>query len=261
MRPKRMFDKPIFALMFALIFSLMSAATARTVEKTATATADATADASIRAALKQRFAARFPGYAIGEVQSTPLAGVYEIALQGELLYSDASGRYVLQGALIDLDTRTDLTAQRMAKLTEVAFDALPLHAAVTQVRGTGQRKIAIFEDPNCGYCKQFHRTLEGFDDITIYSLMLPVLAPDSREKSEAILCAPDAVATLRGWMLDAKRPAPAPAPCTTHIDDVLAFARQHNIRGTPAIYFADGTRANGALSAEQLTQRLAGQGN
>jgi len=218
------------------------------------------AEATIKATLKQRFATRFPDYTIGQINTTPLPGIYEVSVQGELLYADASGRYLFQGALIDLDTRTDLTAQRMEKLNQVDFNALPLHAAITQIRGNGQRKIVIFEDPNCGYCKQFHHTLEGFDDITIHSLMYPILAPDSRAKSEAILCAPDAVAALRGWMLQARLPVPAnPQTCTTHIDTILAFGKQQNLRGTPAIFFEDGSHVAGALNAEQLRLRLAGQ--
>jgi len=253
--------KWIFAVMVAAAAALPVYAQnpARTSAQVATQT-PTDAEATIKAALKQRFTTRFPDYSIGSISATPLAGIYEISVQGELLYADASGRYLFQGALIDLDTRTDLTAQRMEQLNRIDFNALPLHAAITQVRGNGQRKIAIFEDPNCGYCKQFHRTLEGFDDITIHSLMYPVLAPDSRAKSEAILCAPDAVAALRGWMLQARLPAPAnPQTCTTHIDTVLAFGSQQNLRGTPAIFFEDGSHVAGALNAEQLKLRLAEQ--
>lgn len=225
-----------------------------------TAQADATPPAApseedIKAAIQQRFLARFSGLSVGDVASTPFAGVYEIPVQGELLYTDASGRYVLQGSMIDLDTRTDLTAERMAKLTAVDFDKLPLASAIKQVRGNGEHKIVIFEDPNCGYCKQFHRTLENFDNITIYSVMFPILAPDSRQKSEHIMCAKDPVAALRGWMLEGK--VPPKANCDTDIDGLLAFGKQHNVRGTPAVFFEDGTRVGGAMNAEQLTQRLA----
>lgn len=210
---------------------------------------------AISTTIKQSFGKRFPGLAIGEVAETPFSGVYEIPVQGELFYVDATGRYVLQGSLIDLETRTDLTAERMAKLTAVPFEELPLESAVKQVRGTGERKIAIFEDPNCGYCKQFHRTLERFDDITIYSVMFPILAPDSREKAENIMCAKDSVATLRAWMLDGK--TPPKATCDTNIDELLAFGKQHNVRGTPAVFFEDGSRVGGAMTFDQLTRRLA----
>ncbi len=209
-----------------------------------------------KATIKQSFAQRFPGVTLGEVEQTPLAGVYEIPVQGELYYVDGSGRYMLQGSLIDLETRTDLTAERVAKLTAVDFEKLPLATAVKQVRGTGERKIAIFEDPNCGYCKQFHRTLERFDDITIYSVMFPILAPDSREKATNIMCADDSVAALRSWMLDGK--TPAKATCETNIDELLAFGKQHNVRGTPAVFFEDGSRVGGAMTFEQLTRRLEG---
>lgn len=211
--------------------------------------------AAAQAAIKESFGKRFPDMTVVEVTPTPFQGVYEIPLQGELYYVDATGRYMLRGTLIDLETRTDLTAERMAKLTAVPFDKLPLETAVKQVRGTGEHKIVIFEDPNCGYCKQFHRTLEGFDDITIYSVMFPILAPDSRDKAEHIMCASDPAATLRAWMLDGK--TPPKANCDTNIDELLAFGKQHSVRGTPAVFFEDGSRVSGAMSAEQLTRRLA----
>ena len=220
-----------------------------------TAAAERASLEAIKANIKQSFDKRFPGLAVGEAVETPFTGVYEIPVQGELFYVDATGRYVLQGSLIDLETRTDLTAERMARLTAIPFENLPLASAVKQVRGTGERKIAIFEDPNCGYCKQFHRTLERFDDITIYSVMFPILAPDSREKAEHIMCAKDSVATLRAWMLDGK--LPPKATCETNIDELLAFGKQHNVRGTPAVFFEDGTRVGGAMNFDQLTRRLA----
>ena len=206
-------------------------------------------------AIRQSFDARFPGLELGEIEQTPFKGVYEVPVQGELFYVDATGRYMLRGTMIDMETRTDVTAERMVKLSAVPFDQLPLASAVKQVRGTGERKLLIFEDPNCGYCKQLHRTLEGLDDVTIYSVMFPILAPDSRQKAEHIMCADDAVATLRAWMLEGK--TPPPASCETNIDELLRFGQQHKVRGTPAIFFEDGSRVSGAMDLEQLTRRLA----
>ena len=243
-----------------------TAAAASSAEETATAqdavtpavdpqAAARAAHEAAKAEIQKSFGKRFPGLAVGDPTETPIPGMYEVPVQGELFYVDASGRYVLQGSLIDLETRTDLTAERMAKLTAIPFEDLPLASAVTQVRGTGERKIAIFEDPNCGYCKRFHQTLERFDDITIYSVMFPILAPDSREKAENIMCAEDSAATLRAWMLNGK--LPPKATCETNIDELVAFGKQHNIRGTPAIFFEDGTRVGGAMNFDQLTRRLA----
>lgn len=217
---------------------------------------DATAPSQeqVVAGIKQRFAERFEGLEATAVTPTPFEGLYEIQLGGDLLYTNAQVDFLMQGALIDTVSRRDLTSERLARLAEVPFDDLPLHLAIKQVRGNGKRQIAVFEDPNCGYCRMLHQTLQEIDNVTVYTLLFPILSPDSRVKAENIWCAQDQAGTWLAWMLDRK--TPPESVCETPIDQILELGRKLQVRGTPAIFFADGSRVNGALPLPQLRQKL-----
>lgn len=205
--------------------------------------------------IKTAFEARFEGLEVANVRETPVPGLYEVQVDMDLVYVDANVDYVLQGALLDAKTRVDLTAARLQKLSEVPFDSLPFQHAVKIVRGDGSRKLAVFEDPNCIYCKQLHASLKDIDNITLYSFQFPILSPDSIAKSRNIWCASDPGAALQAWMVDAKEPASA--RCDDNpVEEVLKLGRQLRVRGTPAILFADGSRVNGALPADQLRIKL-----
>ena len=140
----------------------------------------------------------------------------------------------------------------------MAFDALPLKDAMVVRQGTGKRKVAIFADPNCGYCKRFERDLLSAKDVTIYTFLYPVLGEDSTDKSRAIWCTKDAQATWRAWMIDGKTPPKTMGACdSAAIDRNVAFGQKYRISGTPAIIFEDGRRVPGAISAAQLEKALA----
>ena len=204
--------------------------------------------------IRKGFAERFPGIEIAEVNSTPFPGLFEVQIGMDLLYTDVNVDYILQGSLVDAKTRRDLTAQRLEQLSQISFDALPLELAVKQVKGNGARKMAIFEDPNCGYCKRLHQTLKEVDNTTVYTFLFPILSPDSEIKARNIWCAKDQAATWRAWMLDGK--TPPDANCATPVDTVLALGKKLMVQGTPAIIFADGSRVNGALPLDDLQRKL-----
>ncbi len=128
---------------------------------------------------------------IDEVRPTAMHGLYEVRMGTDVFYTDAKGNYVIQGELIDTKARRNLTEDRINKLTAVDFSQLPLKDAFTIVRGDGKRKVAVFEDPNCGYCKRFERDLQNVDNITVYLFLYPILSPDSAEKSRNVWCAKD----------------------------------------------------------------------
>lgn len=205
--------------------------------------------------VKQGFEERFPGLGVTEVSNTPFSGLFEIRIGTDLLYTDAEVNYVLQGSLIDAKSRRDLTAQRIAALSQVDFDSLPLHDAIKQVKGDGSRKIAVFEDPNCGYCKLLHQTLEKVDDVTVYTFLYPILSQDSHVRSRNIWCAEDSATVWKDWMVRGQQPEAA--DCETPIEQNLALGRSLMVTGTPAIFFADGTRVNGAIPVEALEEKLA----
>jgi thiol:disulfide interchange protein DsbC len=197
--------------------------------------------------------------AIDEITKTPIAGLYEIRVNGtDIYYTDAQGNYLVQGNLIDTRNRRNLTEERVDKLTAVKFDALPFKDAFTIVRGNGQRKIAVFEDPNCGYCKRFERDLQKVDNVTIYMFLYPILGPDSLEKSKAIWCAKDKGQAWQDWMVRDQAAAPAAAMCdTTAITRNIEVGRNYKITGTPTLIFSSGNRVPGAIDSKQVEKLLA----
>ena len=209
------------------------------------------------AAIRKTLAERIPQLSqIDEVRQTPMKGLYEVRVGTDVFYTDASGNYLIQGELIDTRARRNLTEDRINKLTAVDFSELPLKDAFTIVRGDGKRKVAVFEDPNCGYCKRFERDLQNVDNITVYLFLYPILSPDSAEKSRNIWCASDRVAAWQDYMVRDK--APAAATCDTGaLQRNLAFGRKHKITGTPTLIFANGARVPGAIGAKDVEKRLA----
>ena len=212
-------------------------------------------------AIRKTLADRLPQLdKIDEVQATAMPGLYEVRIGTDLFYTDAKGNYLIQGELIDTKARRNLTEDRITKLTAVDFAALPLKDAFTIVRGDGKRKLAVFEDPNCGYCKRFERDLQSVDNVTIYLFLYPILSPDSVEKSRNIWCAKDRVAAWQDYMVRDKTPAPA-ACDTSALQRNLAFGKKYKITGTPTLIFTNGSRVPGAIGAQDVEKRLADAGS
>lgn len=210
------------------------------------------------AAIRKNLSERLPNLPpIDEVSKTPIEGLYEVRVnQTDIFYTDAQGNYLIQGSLIDVRARVDLTEQRLQKLTAVDFKDLPLKDAFTIVRGNGKRQMALFSDPNCGFCKRFERDLLKINDVTVHVFLYPILGPDSIAKSRHIWCAKDKEKAYLDWMLN--NVTPVAASCETGaIDRNVAFGRQQRINGTPASFFVDGSRLAGAVGVDQVARKLA----
>jgi thiol:disulfide interchange protein DsbC len=218
------------------------------------------------AAIRKNLAARLPQMpAIDEVRALPLAGnssLYEIRVGQDIFYTDAQGRHLIQGQIIDLESKRNLTEERTEQLTAVRFQDLPFDDAFTIRRGKGERQLAVFSDPECGYCRRLERELADIDNVTIHIFLYPVLGQQSTEKAQAVWCtAPEQRARAwLDWMLKGTPPA-AQANCPQRSLDALArnleFGRKHRIQGTPTLFFSDSTRAPGALTARQIEQQFA----
>jgi thiol:disulfide interchange protein DsbC len=240
------------------------ASTARRLLRTAAAAALALACAGVfaqEAVIRKNLAERLPNLPkIDEVTKSPIAGVYEVRFGGtQLLYSDATGDHIfVSGSLIETRTRTDLTEARVDKLTAMDFDKLPVKDAMVITQGSGARKMAVFVDPNCGYCKRFEKDIATIKDVTIYTFLIPILGADSTAKSRDIWCAKDPAKAWRAWMVDGLQPPKSAASCdATALDRNLELSRKHRITGTPAVVFEDGSRKPGAIPLEQVERLLA----
>ena len=214
-------------------------------------------EAAIRKALAERIP-RLPP--IDEVRPSPVPGVFEVRYGGtEILYSDEKGEHIfVGGSLIETRTRTDLTEQRIDKLTAIDFSKLPLKDAIAIRQGTGTRRLVVFADPNCGFCKRFERDLATLKDVTIYTFLMPILGADSNAKARDIWCSRDPARAWRAWMIDGQAAAAAPERCdAAALERNVALGRRHRVNGTPAVVFEDGTRKPGALPAEEVERGLA----
>ena len=197
---------------------------------------------------------------VDSVKKAGVLGLYEVVVGGEIAYADESASYLIFGNIVDVKARRDLTDERKAKLAQIKFSDLPLDQAIKQVRGNGKRVIATFEDPNCGYCKKLAKELVNMNDVTIYTFLYPILSPDSLEKSKAIWCAADKAKSWNDWMVGGS--APAAAKCdASAVDKTVALGQKLNIRGTPTIFFTDGSRAPGYMPVAQLEKAIAAAGN
>lgn len=200
--------------------------------------------------VQERFGSRPDGAVL-----TPY-GLIEIRFGTDLFYVDEDVSFLLDGLLIDAQTRTNVTAARIEQLTAVAFDDLPLHLAIKQVNGNGERRLAVFEDPNCGFCKQLRRTLADLPNATLYTFVYPILSQDSLQKSQVLLCAANPGEAWDDWMLMGRMPSNAGDCDTSAIDQTIQLGRLLNVRGTPLTIFADGSRVSGAVPEPQFLERL-----
>ncbi len=210
------------------------------------------------AAIRKNIAERLPNFPkIDEITKTAIPGLYEIRLGTEIRYTDEQGTYLIEGDLVDLRTRTNLTEERVAKLTAIDFKSLPLKDAMVWKQGTGERKLVVFADPNCGYCKKFERDLQAVKNVTVYTFLYPILGGDSPEKSKAIWCAKDNTKAWRDWMLKGTPVNDSPDCDASALQRNFAYGKKHRINGTPGLVFEDGSSRAGAVDTEAIEKLLA----
>ena len=200
----------------------------------------------------------YPATSFDSVASTPVPGLSEVVMGGNVAYVDRSGRYFLFGRLFDMQAQRDLTAERIEHATRVDFSALPREAAILTIRGTGTRKLAVFSDPDCPHCRSLERELARLDDVTIYTFLYPLeaLHPEARGKAVAVWCAPDRTKAWSALMLHGI--GPVPGSCDHPVDRNLALGSRLRVQGTPTLFAGDGRRHVGAQSAEELDAWLRG---
>ncbi len=197
------------------------------------------------ALIRKTLEARVQGIKIDGVMKTPYLGLWEVRVGDELLYTDEKVSYIFSGSVLDGRNMKNLTEERLQKLTAIKFDDLPLAQAVKVVRGNGRRQLAVFEDPNCGFCKRFEQDLAKLDDVTVYVFLYPILSQNSVDKSKAVWCAPDRAKAWNDMMLSNNTPTLA-RNCDNPVEKNLELGRKMRIDGTPTTFLPSGERIVGA---------------
>jgi len=191
------------------------------------------------------------------VSKTPVPGIWELRVGTDIYYTDENGNHLFAGQFIDTRTRANITEDRIAKLTAIDFSQLALKDAIVWKQGTGARKLVVFADPNCGYCRKFEKDLQAVKDVTVYTFLYPILGGDSPDKSRNIWCAKDNTKAWREWMVDGTAPARAMGQCdTAALARNVELGRKHRVSGTPALVFEDGRRIPGAMQSDQLEKQF-----
>jgi thiol:disulfide interchange protein DsbC len=195
-------------------------------------------------------------FKIDEVRRTPVPGIYEVRIQSDLVYVDEKGQYLFySGDLIDMRSQRNLTRERVEDLLTIDFKTLPLDLAIQQKMGDGKRVIAVFEDPNCGYCRKLRADLLKLDNVTLYTFPMAFLAPDSETKASKALCAADKVRAWNDLMISNRVPGNA-GTCETSLAKVAELARNLGITGTPVVFFQNGKRLQGYAPPERFIEML-----
>jgi thiol:disulfide interchange protein DsbC len=219
------------------------------------AAAAANADeASIRKAVQ----AKFPQAEVQSVTKLPYLGLYEIVVSNEIVYADENFDYIIyEGNIIDTKTDRNLTAERKRKLATIPFNELPLELAIKKVKGKGERKMAVFSDPDCPFCKRIEGDLAKLDNVTIYTFLFPIdgLHPKASEKAKRIWCSADKVKAWDDYLQKGIAPTAAPT-CDNPVDKLVEFGSRRGINATPTMVFANGERVPGAISAAQIEKLL-----
>jgi thiol:disulfide interchange protein DsbC len=211
------------------------------------------------AAIRKAFADRYANVTITSVTATAVPGIYEVFAGGQILYADEKGDHLLMGPLVETRSRTNLTQQRLEALKTVKFESLPFDKAITIVKGKGERRIAVFSDPDCPFCKKLEQELVKMDNLTIHLFLLPLkeLHPQAVEIAGNVWCADDRAGAWLAYMLEGKKPEGGKS-CATPVEAIATLATELGINGTPAIILSNGRRLEGAVPAATLESLLGG---
>ncbi|MBU2641589.1 MAG: DsbC family protein [Thiobacillus sp.] len=211
-------------------------------------------EAVIRKALTQQF----PGAQLSSVKPTPYSGLFEVYLDDQLVYVDAKAQYVFTGDVIDLKNRTNLTQARLNQLQAIKWSELPLANAIKVVKGNGARKLVVFSDVDCPYCRKFEAELDKVDNTTVYTFLYPIegLHPKAIQMSKQIWCAPNRNKAWDDYITRGTVPN-NDGKCANPVDATIALGQKLKVSGTPTLFFVNGQRVPGMVPAAQLEKLFA----
>jgi thiol:disulfide interchange protein DsbC len=209
--------------------------------------------------LKKAIEAAYPKFKVESVIKTPYGGLYEVFMGGQIVYTDEKLTFLIaEGQLVDPKTKKNITGDRMEELTKIDFNTLPLDQAIKVVKGNGSRKLVVFSDVDCPFCKRLEQNeLSNITDVTVYTFLYPIetLHPDAANKSRSIWCAKNRVQAWNDWVFNNKLPA-SPGKCEVPLERVGELAKKLGVTSTPTLIFADGKRMLGAQPFAEIEKGM-----
>ena len=202
------------------------------------------------ASLNSQLKRQYPNLNFQNIAATEVHGIYSATLDKQIVYLDEAGQHVMLGSMIRLKDQKNLTQNLVIQNNHVDWHNLPFQDALKQVKGNGQHQLAIFVDPNCPYCKKLEKELDKLNNVTIYRFLYPI-RPQSIVPSKQVWCSPNRNYAWDNLMGRGLMPT-ASSTCANPIQRNLQLGQKLKIEGTPGLIFANGYRALGYTSAEQI---------
>lgn len=209
----------------------------------------------------QKLQSLYPATTFTDIRPSPVNGVYEVIMGRNVAYTDETGRYFMFGHIFDMSSQRDLTAELLETLNKIDISTLPIDDSIKIVHGSGERKLYLFSDPDCPYCKRLEKELQKLKNVTIHTFLYPIdeLHPQAADKSHLIWCAKDREEAWKALMQQGTTPvANSREDCQSPIERNVRLAKRLGIEGTPTMILENGTFAQGFMQVSELETLLEG---
>ena len=191
------------------------------------------------------------------VSETPIEGILQVQINGDIIYTSADGKYMIQGRVIDLDTREDLTESAKAAIRRELIAEMDTTRQITFAPPQPKYSLMVFTDIDCGYCRKLHAQVEEYNQqgIAINYMSFPRAGIGSRsyEKAVAVWCADDQQDAMTQAKLGDE---PDPDQCENPVAEQYQLGIELGVTGTPALLTSNGQLIPGYVPPEKLRARL-----
>ncbi|MEI6305948.1 MAG: DsbC family protein [Deltaproteobacteria bacterium] len=211
------------------------------------------------------------GGTVKSIKTAPIKGMYELLMEKDgkqgLIFIDYAKKNLMQGFIVNFETLKKVSAhdeelQRNKQASHVDPKTIPVESAVVMGNPQGAKKLYVFTDPDCPYCRQLHLELKKLTkiqpDLAIFIMLYPLpIHPDAYDKSRAILTFKNQ-STLDNAFNGITLLAVGTKDGSRELNEIMIFARRNGITATPSIVLPDGSVLSGFKSAEELNKLLGG---
>ncbi|UGB38686.1 DsbC family protein [Frateuria soli] len=255
--------KKLSAALLASVFALAACAADRQGDPASAPAAgsavDPAAEQVVRAALKKLA----PGVQIDQIASSPLPGFYQVIASGQLVYVSTDGKYMVNGDVVDLGAKENLSERAWASFRKAELAKVPASQRIVFAPPHPKYTVTVFSDVNCGYCRMFHSHIKQFNDegIAVEYLAWPregvtdtAGAPtDTYKEMVSVWCAADRKAAFTA----AKQgKTPTSAECPNPVKDEFDLGVKLGVTGTPMVLGPDGMVLGGYVTPDKLLKLL-----
>ncbi len=207
--------------------------------------------------VRQALAKSMPSIKIEAIKPAEIIGLFEVTVGGNIFYVSGDGKYLIQGHLVDVAARKDLTDERLGNARKSALEKLGADKMIIFKPKIAKYTVTVFTDIDCGYCRKLHSEIDQYmaEGITIQYVFFPRAGKgsDSYVKAISVWCADDRKAALT---LAKKGDTPPAKTCENPVDEHMKLAEDFEVKGTPMIVTEKGNIFPGYLPAKQLAEAL-----